>query len=403
NFISLLRHSKGEWAGQPLVLEPWQQFITWCIFGWKRASHERWIIERDGKRENTAGTRRFRTVYLEIARKNGKSTWIAAVLLYLAFADEKPGGEPGADVFSAATKRDQARIIHGEATRMVRKSPMLRRNGVSLYKDSILCVDRSQKFEPLGADSDTMDGLNLHAAGLDELHAHKTRAVWDVLETATGSRRQPLIIAITTAGTNRQGICFEKHEYTRRVLESIDKDDTWFGIIYTLDEKDDWRDENVWIKSNPNLGVSKKWGDMRTKAERAKSMTSALNAFKQKELNVWVQGEIKWMNMDAWRRCRGPVAALDLPSHLAGRTCYSGFDLSSISDITALIHVFPPLTEDEPWFVVCRFWIPEDNLLQRVQNDGVPYDEWQTEGYLTATPGNVIDYDWILEELEQDV
>jgi phage terminase large subunit-like protein len=142
---------------------------------------------------------------------------------------------------------------------------------------------------------------------------------------------------------------------------------------------------------------------MLTKAERAKSMTSALNAFKQRELNLWVQGEIKWLNMDAWRFCRGPFAALELPEHLAGRTCYSGFDLSSISDLTALVHVFPPLTEEEPWYVVCRFWIPEDNLLRRVQDDAVPYDTWQTEGYLIATPGNVIDYDWILEEFEQDV
>jgi phage terminase large subunit-like protein len=402
NFIGLLCHSKGEWAGQPLRLEPWQQFITWCIFGWKRSPHPRWVVERNGQKEDTAGTRRFRTVYIEIARKNGKSTWLAAVLLYLAFSDEVPGGETGAEVYSAATKRDQARIIHGEAMRMVRKSAILRRNGVQLYKDSIFNLDRAQKFEPLGADSDTMDGLNVHAAGLDELHAHKKRDVWDVLETATGSRRQPMILAISTAGTNRMGVCFEKHEYTRRVLDRIVEDDTWFGIIYTLDEGDDWRDENVWIKANPNLGVSKKWGDMRTKAERAKSMTSALNAFKQKELNIWVQGEIKWMNMDAWRLCRGPVEALELPAHLAGRTCYSGLDLSSISDLSALVHVFPPLTEEEPWFVICRFWVPEDNLIRRVKDDAVPYNTWQAEGYLTATPGSVIDYDWILEEIEQD-
>jgi len=409
-FISILCHSKGEWAGQRIVLEPWQQFITWCLFGWKRAPHKRWIVEKQGQLENTAGTRRFRTAYIEIARKNGKSTWLAAVLLYLAFADEIPGGEPGAEVFTAATKRDQARIVHGEAVRMVRKSPMLRRHGVVTYKDNLHQLDRAQKFEPLGADSDTMDGLNLHAAGLDELHAHKTRNVWDVLETSTGSRRQPMILAITTAGTTRQGVCWEKHEYTRRVLEGLVEDDTWFGIIYTLDEieikgerkLEDWRDENVWIKSNPNLGVSKKWADMRQKAERAKSMTSALNAFQQKELNIWVQGEVKWMNMDAWRACAGPVSALQLAEHLTGRPCYSGFDLSSTLDVTALVHVFPPLSEEEPWFVLPRFWIPEDNMLERCKNDGVPYDVWKKAGYLTATPGNVIDYDWILEELEQD-
>ena len=401
-FFGVLRHSKGEWAGQPLVLADWQQFITWILFGWKRAPHPRWVVEKNGQREDTSGTRRYRTAYIEVARKNGKSTWGAGIMLYLTFADEKPGGEAGAECYSAATKRDQARIVHGEAVRMVKKSLALRKHGVITYKDNLHCPGRDQKFEPLGADSDTMDGLNVHAALIDELHAHKTRTVWDVLETATGSRRQPMIIAITTAGTNRQSVCWEKHEYTRQVLEGIVEDDTWFGIIYTLDEGDDWRDERVWFKSNPNLGVSKSWSDMRPKAARARSMTSALNAFLQKELNVWVHGETKWMNMDEWRQCAGPIDALDLPEAMAGRPCWSGLDLSSSQDLTALVHVFPPLVEGEPWSVICRFWIPEDNLLERCKSDGVPYDTWQAEEYLEATPGNVIDYDWIFEQLEKD-
>jgi phage terminase large subunit-like protein len=402
DFFRILRHSKGEWAGQPLVLEPWEKFITWCLFGWKRARHPRWVIEKNGQREDSGGTRRFRTAYLGVARKNGKSTWGAGIMLYLTFADEKPGGEPGAECYSAATKRDQARIVHGEAVRMVKKSAVLRKHGVITYKDNLHCPERDQKFEPLGADSDSMDGLNIHAALIDELHAHKTRAVWDVLETATGSRRQPMIIAITTSGTDRQSVCWEKHEYTRQVLEEIVEDDSWFGIVYALDDGDDWRDERVWIKANPNLGVSKKFTDMRTKAERAKSMTSALNAFLQKELNVWVHGETKWMNMTEWRLCSGPVDALALPEAMAGRPCWSGLDLSTSVDITALVHVFPPLADGDPWSVICRFWIPEDNLLERCKNDGVPYDTWRNEGYLEATPGNVIDYDWIFEQVEQD-
>ncbi len=402
NFFAVLRHSKGEWAGQPLVLQPWQMFITWTLFGWKRAEHKRWIVEKNGQREDSSGTRRFRTAYLEVARKNGKSTWAAGIMLYLAFADEVAGGEPGAECYTAATKRDQARIVHSEAMRMVNKSKTLKRHGVVAYRDNLHCAERDQKFEPLGADSDTMDGLNVHAALLDELHAHKTRMVWDVLETATGSRRQPMIIAITTAGTNRQSVCWEKHEYTRQVLEGSVEDDSWFGIIFTLDEDDDWQDEKVWFKSNPNLGVSKKWADVRTKAARAKSMTRALNAFKQLELNIWVHSEVKWMNMDVWGACAGPVPALKLPEHVAGRPCYSGLDLSNSSDITALVHVFPPLTEDEPWFVICRFWIPEDNILERSKDDGVPYDAWVEEGYITATPGNTVDQAWILEELGED-
>jgi phage terminase large subunit-like protein len=329
------------------------------------------------------------------------STWAAAVMLYLAFADSVSSGEPGAESFSCATKRDQARIVHGEAVRMVRKSPMLRKN-ISIYKDNLNRIDMAQKFEPLGMDADTADGLNVHAALHDELHAHKSRDMWDVIETATGARRQPMIIAITTAGNTRQGVCWEKHEYTCRILDGVVEDDSWFGIIYTLDEKDDWRDESVWIKSNPNLGVSKKWSDMRIKAERARSMTSALNAFLQKELNVWVQGETKWMNMEMWRKCGGPLPALELPEFLIGRPCYSALDLSSTNDITAQVNVFPPLTDDEPIYVVCRFFIPEDNMLERCKNDGVPYDVWVREGYITATPGNTIDYDFILESFEKD-
>jgi phage terminase large subunit-like protein len=314
-----------------------------------------------------------------VARKNGKSTLAAAIMLILAFADEVPSGEPGAEAYTCATKRDQARIVHGEAVRMVRKSEMWSRN-VKIYKDNLNRIEMAQKFEPLGMDADTADGLNIHAALHDELHAHKTREMWDVIETATGARRQPLIIAITTAGTSRQGICWEKHEYTCRVLDGVVEDDSWFGIIYTLDDGDDWRDESNWIKSNPNLGVSKKWSDMRIKAERARTMTSALNAFLQKELNVWVQGETKWMNMEQWRLCRGPLPALQLPEYLVGRPCYSGLDLSSTNDITAGVHVFPPLADNEPVYVICRFWIPEDNLIERCKRDGVPYDVWIRAG-----------------------
>ena len=196
-FFSLLKHSKGEWAGQVIALEPWQQFILWVLFGWKRAD----------------GTRRFRTAYQEIARKNGKSTIAAGVGLYLMIAD----GEPGAEIYTAATKRDQARITHAEATRMVKSSPALRKE-IRAFKDNLHIPDTASKYEPLGADADSMDGLNVHGAIIDELHAHKDRRVWDVLETATGSRRQPLMFAITTAGYDRQSLCFEQHEYAEKVF-----------------------------------------------------------------------------------------------------------------------------------------------------------------------------------------
>lgn len=387
SFIGLLRHSKGKWGklgGERIILEPWQQFIIWCVFGWKRSA---------------TGLRRFRTLYKEVARKNGKSTIGAAIGLYLAFAD----GEPGAEVYSAATKRDQSRIVHQEAIRMVRKNPLLKKY-VRIYKDNLNFEQTSSKYMPLGADSDSTDGLNVHGVIADELHQWKSREMWDVLETATGSREQPLMVAITTAGMDRQGVCYEKHEYTRKVLEGWKdgsfEDDTWFGIIFTLDDGDDWRDETCWSKANPNLGVSKNLDDLQMKAKRAGQMTAALNNFLRRELNVWVQGEVKWMNMEAWRTCGGNVPALELPKRLAGMTAYGGLDLSSSSDITAFVMVF--LDEDDNIYVLCRFWIPEDQMLIRTRDQGTHYEEWVRQGYIEATPGNVIDYDFIFEQIEKD-
>lgn len=387
-FIGLLRHSKGKWGrgqGEYITLEPWQQFIIWCVFGWMRAD----------------GLRRFRTLYEEVARKNGKSTIGAGLGLYLAFAD----GEPGAEVYSAATKRDQARIVHKEAIRMVRKNSGLRK-WIKIYKDNLNLEQTASKYEPLGADSDTMDGLNVHGAIVDELHAHKTRDTWDLLETATGSREQPLLIAITTAGADRQSVCYEKNQYTQKVLDGWKdgsfEDDTWFGIIYTLDEGDDWRDETCWIKANPNLNVSKYLDDLQMKAKRAGQMATALNNFLRRELNVWVNGVVKWMNMEMWRHpdCIGLVPALQMAERLKGQVCYAGLDLSSTSDITAFVMVF--MDEDEIAHVLCRFWIPEDQMLVRSRDTGVQFDTWVKQGYIEATPGNVLDYDWIFEQIEQD-
>jgi phage terminase large subunit-like protein len=385
-FFRLLKHSKGEWAGRPLVLEPWEQFTVWSLFGWKRED----------------GTRRFRTSYLEVARKNGKTTLAAGIGLYLMLAD----GEPGAEVYSVATKRDQARISHSEATRMAKSSPQLRRM-VTIFKDNIHIVDTASKFEPLGADSDTMDGLNVHGAIVDEVHAHKTRDTWDVIETATGSRRQPLMFAITTSGYDRQSLCFQQHEYTEKVLEGVIQDDSWFGIIYTLDKvqdaggnlvDEDWNDESVWVKANPNLGVSKKWDDMRRKAMRAREMPAALNAFLRLELDIWTQAETKWINLEHWRQCGKAVDA----DGLRGRTCYGGLDLSSNVDISAWVLTFPPQDDDDDYQVLCRFWIPEEAMVERARRDRVPYPAWVRQGYITATPGSVIDYDFIQAQIDSD-
>jgi len=386
-FFRLLKHSKGEWSGRPISLEPWQQFLIWSLFGWKRED----------------GTRRFRTSYLEVARKNGKTTMAAGIGLYLMLADE----EPGAEIYSVATKRDQARLSHGEATRMAKGSPAIRKE-VTVFRDNIHIVDTASKFEPLGADADTMDGLNVHGALVDEVHAHKTRDVWDVIETATGSRRQPMMFAITTSGFDRQSLCFTQHEYTEKILDQVIDDDSWFGLIYTLDKRrdgdpdsvqdDDWEDEANWIKANPNLGVSKKWDDMRRKAQRAKEMPSALNAFLRLELDIWTQSVTKWVSVEHWNAC---AKAVDTDG-LRGRTCYAGLDLSSNIDVSAWVLVFPPQSEEDDYQIVPRFWIPEEAMVERSKRDRVPYDAWVRQGFITATPGNVIDYAWILHQIDED-
>jgi|DewCreStandDraft_4_1066084.scaffolds.fasta_scaffold03948_2 phage terminase large subunit-like protein len=377
-FFSILKHSKGEWAGQSIRLEAWQQFLLGVLFGWRRAD----------------GLRRFRTAYVSVARKNGKSTIGAGVGLYLFAGDQ----EPGAEVYSAATKRDQARITHAEAMRMVKSSPLLRKR-VRTFKDNLHIEDTASKFEPLGADTDTLDGLNVHGAIIDELHAHKNRSMFDVLDTATGSRRQPLLFGITTAGFDRQSLCFQLDEYARKILDNIIEDDSFFGLIYTLDDDDDWQDERNWLKSNPNLGVSKKLDDIRRKFNTAREMPAAQNSFLRLELNVWTQSETKWLPLSDWQACG--ALTVDVAA-LRGRPCWAGLDLSSTSDLTAFVLVFPPASSNGVYAVIPRFFVPEENILKRARADRVPYDVWRKSGYLIATPGNVIDYDWVFAQIERD-
>lgn len=378
DFFSFLRHSKGEWSGQVITLEPWQQACLWVLFGWLRAD----------------GTRRFRTSYWEVARKNGKSTLAAGVGLYLMIGD----GEPGAEVYSAATKRDQARITHAEAARMVKKSPTLRKR-VLCFRDKLHIAHTATKFEPLGRDADSMDGLNVHGAIVDELHAHKSDEVWGVLETATGSRRQPLLFGITTAGFDQTSFCFELRDYAIKVLEGGSvQDDAFFAVIFTLDAGDDWADERNWVKANPNLGISVALADLRDKARKAQQIGSALTHFLTKHLNVWTNADELWVSPDKWKGCGGRIEV----EKLAGRRCYGGLDLSNTLDITAWVLVFPPIDGDGRYTVLCRFWVPEDRM-QVLRQAGQPsYWEWQRAGLIEATPGEVIDYEFVYAQMDQD-
>ncbi len=268
-FFAQLTHYKGEWAGQPLVLAPWQQFIVGSLFGWLRTADN---------------LRRFRVAYNEVPRKNGKSTMSAGIGIYLAFFD----GEPGSETFCAATKRDQAKIIFTDAKRMVQRSPALK-SRIGVFVGNLHRVETASKLEPLGADADSLDGLNPHGILIDELHAQKTRAVVDVLETATGARRQPLQFAITTAGYDRTSVCYQHHAYSVQVLEGTVTDDTWFAFIAAADEGDDWQQPATWAKANPNLGVSVKLDDLARQCHKAAHMPAEQNTFRRLQLNQWVE------------------------------------------------------------------------------------------------------------------
>ncbi|MCG8431635.1 MAG: terminase large subunit [Candidatus Omnitrophica bacterium] len=375
SFFQMLKHCKGEWAGQYIHLEAWQIFVLANIFAFKKN-----------------GIRLVRTVYLEVARKNGKSTLLSGIGLYLTRFDN----EGGAEVYSAATTRDQAKIVF-DIAKQITESSDLKRYLIS-YKNSLECPVTKSKFEPLSSDYDSLDGLNIHGAIIDELHAHKTRDLYDVLDTGAGARRQPLIMSITTAGYDKKSICWQMHEYTEKVLEKLVDDDTFFGAIYTLDEGDDWEDETNWIKSNPSLGVSVKEDDLRRQAKTAKEIPSQTNAFLCKRLNVWTEALTRWIPAHKWEACNTPVDE----AVMRGRMCYAGLDLSSTTDVSAFVLVFPPKDDHEKYKVLCRFWLPEDNMHERVKRDRVPYDAWVRQGYIITTPGDIIDYSFILHQISSD-
>ncbi len=375
-FERLLVHVKGEWAGQPFVLLPWQKRIVRDIFGWKRAD----------------GTRRYRTVYIEVPRKNGKSNLAAGLALYMLFLDD----EPGAEIYSAAADTDQAAIVFDLAKQMVEASPALSAR-CEVYKRSIVVPATNSVYRVVSADAYTKHGFNAHGVVFDELHAQPNRELWDVLTTATGARRQPLVIAITTAGYDRESICWEQHEYARKVAEGIIEDDSFYPAIWAADEEDDWLDEEVWKKANPSLGHTLKWEYLRGEARRAEQSPAYQNTFRRLHLNQWTQQETRWLPMEAWNACAHEVDE----EALAGQVCYGGLDLASSVDIAAFEIVFPPKEEGGLWRVVSRFWIPEENIVERARRDRVPYDAWVRDGYITATPGNVIDYAFIMAEIER--
>lgn len=364
-FFAKLCHSKGQWAGQSFALAPWQAFIVGSLWGWMRAD----------------GTRRFRVAYDEVPRKNGKSTMSCGVGLRLAYFD----GEAGAEVYCAATKRDQARIVFDEAVRMVNSTPALKRR-LTVYAGSIVMESNASKLQPLSADHDTMDGLNIHGVIIDELHAHKTSAIVDVLETATGARQQPLQFEITTAGHDRSSICWQHHDYSIKVLEGTVVDDAWFAFIACADPGDDWREPATWAKANPNLGVSVSIDDLRRKALKAQHIPAQQNAFRRLHLNEWTEQAERWLDMDVWAG-GGEVSSSDV---LRARQCFAGLRTSS-THLSSLVLLFPD--DDGGYDVRCRFWFPRGALKGLPEATRVQLQEWASQGHITLTDGTVADYD----------
>lgn len=377
-FREYLRHHKGEWAGQALTPGPWQaDEILRPVFGWRRQD----------------GTRRFRVAYIELPRKDGKSTMGAGVGLYLTVSDQ----EAGAEVYSAATKKDQAKIVHDAAKAMLKTSPRLQRFAKQL-RNSIYCERLGSKFEPLGADSSTLDGLNPHGLIIDELHAHSDRHVYDVLQTGTGARRQPLTFIITTAGVyDPVSIGWEMHELAVKVLEGAIADESFFAYITSADEGDDWREPRTWAKANPNLGISIKAEYLEAECARAQQSPAYENTFKRYHLNIWTQQVDRWITVERWNACPdSPVT----PDQVAGRRCFAGLDLSTKLDVTAAVLLFPPLQPDGLWDVLWRFWVPEELVAERTRAHRLPdYAAWVRDGWLLQTPGNVIDYQLIRQEV----
>lgn len=391
------RHVKGELAGQLFALEGWQRQVVRGMFGWMRDN----------------GTRLYREVYIEIPRKNGKSSMGAALALYLLFAD----GEPGGEIYSAAADTDQAAIVFGVAKGMVEQDADLDSVSES-FRRSI--VYKSNSYHVLSADAPTKHGKNSSGILFDELHAQPNRELYDVLKTSTGSRRQPLLIMFTTAGFDRNSICWEVHEYAEKVIDGTVNDPAFLPIIYAAEEGDDWTSEKTWKKANPNYGVSIKADYLKAECEKAKVTPAYENTFKRLHLNIWTEQETRWLQMSIWDK--GNALPFNAAA-LKGRRCYGGLDLSDSNDLTAFVLVFPPdriafkakpeidgdsvdridyaALDAEPFYVLPFFWIPEDNLRERVKRDHVPYDLWRDQGLITATPGNSIDHRYVALTLGQ--
>jgi len=373
-FKDFLRHTKDPYAGLPFELRDWQEKILRDVFGTL----------------NPDGTRQYRTVYEEIPRKNGKTEKAAGVALYMLFGD----GERGAEVYSAAADKEQASICFNVAATMVRLEPY--------WNDRCKIYDRDKKivfpemnsvYQALSAEHATKHGFNASAIIFDELHAQPNRALWDVLTTSGGTRRQPLVYAITTAGFDRNSICWEIHEYAERVIKGIVDDPTFYGVIYAAPENADWTDEKVWFACNPALDDFRNLDELRSLCKRAQEIPAFENTFRRLYLNQWTKQESRYLPMQAWDACDETFD----PGDLRGRPFFAGLDLATKIDISAFVMACKD--EEGNVYLLPHFWVPEENIEVRARRDKVPYDLWARQGFITPTPGNVVDQERIRADI----
>lgn len=370
-FAECLKHTTGEWRGQPFVLSPWQAEIVRNIFGWKRPD----------------GTRKYRTVFLGLPRKMGKTTLAAGLALYALYCD----GEPGAQVINAAADREQAALCFDSAKQMVDAEPELSSRSES-FRRSIIVPSTGSSYKVLSSEAYSKHGLSVSYAGMDELHAWPDRELYDVLVTSMGARRQPLTVITTTAGFDRHSLCYELWNYADQVAAGIVKDESFLSVIFAAGKDDDWKDPATWAKANPNFDVTVQQSFYEQECAKAISLPSYENTFRRLYLNQWTEQDVRWLSMDAWDACAAPMPDLtSLP-------CFAALDLSSTTDITALVLAFPI---DGKVHLLPFFWIPAEGVKKRVDRDRVPYAQWIKDGFIMTTPGKVIDYEFIRRKINE--
>lgn len=381
-FISLLQHTKGRWAGQPFVPERWEEKILRDVFG---------TMTKEGRRQ-------YQTVYIEVPRKNGKTTLAAAIALYVLFVLSH--ADPESETYSAAADRDQASLVFNQAASMVRKdAALLKRCNIIDSQKRIVYYPTGSFYRAIAADAPTAHGFNASCAIVDELHAQRTRDLVEALITSQGARVEPLTIFLTTAGFDFSSICYEYHEYARQILEGVIRDDTFYPVIYAAHESDEWDKVKTWRKANPNLGVTVRKESLTKEARTAKALPAYQNAFRRLHLNQWLQQASRWIDMALWdANSSEPIDE----ETLRGRTCYGGLDLASVSDLTAWVMVFPREDDREVIDVLARFWCPEAKLTDTSNKYREQYQAWARGGWLQVTPGNAVDYAFVKKQVLED-